>query len=275
MYPLTARARSVDIGRMFRCHPLSCACLALVCSCAGVSTPPPAVEAPAAATEDPIQLPKFAAPKTEASAATPAPVAQAPAGLPTTCAERKNGKFCLPDEAFVERLCKGSWPDLALIFFRKNTPWTRGYVSRQVNAWNATGGGMSTSAKLAVDEELIILRYRGNAGGIVVSGAAGGYDALRWDGTCVSLSGDEVRMQPNGTPKHAPIPWRKLEEKTQTTLLADTRIHQNFDRRRKDCQGETAGAGATPCERAEAALSWGIVFFVRSGGAIPEPSTLP
>jgi hypothetical protein len=134
---------------------------------------------------------------------------------------------------------------------------------------------MSTSAKLAVNEELIVLKHRANAGGIVVSGASGGFDVLRWDGTCVSLSGDEVSMRRPGLARFAPIPWRKLAEKTQTSLLSDTRIKQNFDRRRKDCQGDTSGPGLSPCERAEADLSAGIVSFIRSGGSVPDPADLP
>jgi hypothetical protein len=255
------------------CVALTFLCAAPACACSGASAEQPAPAAPDT-TVDPIQLPNLDARKKAEPAPPPAPPPAA-IPLPTACAERKNGKLCLPDDGFVERLCKGSWPDVSLIFFHKDSPWTRGYVARQVSAWNASGGGMSTSAKLTVDEELILLRYRGNAGGMVVSGAAGGYDALRWDGTCISLQGDEVRMHPQGIPKHAPIPWRKLEEKTQTTLLADTRIHQNFDKRRKDCQGETTGTGPTPCERAEAALSSMIVLYVRSGGAVPPPATLP
>jgi hypothetical protein len=248
------------------------ACCLLLASCGSAQEQPastPTLAAAPAPDDDPIPLPKFAAEEKKPEKPETHPI-------PTACAPSDNAKLCLPDQAFVEKLCQGVWPDIALTLFRKNSPWTRGYSTRVVQAWNASGGAMSTSAKLAAHEELILLKERANAGGIVVGGASSGFDALRWDGTCVSLSGDEVTMRRPGEPKFAPIPWRKLAEKTQTALLSDPRIKQSFDKRRKECQGDgVAIAGATPCDRAEASLSWGIVWFIRGGGAIPEPAELP
>ncbi|MBI5532976.1 MAG: hypothetical protein HY898_09690 [Deltaproteobacteria bacterium] len=252
---------------MYPARALAFLTAALVTGCGAAPPPPAPTPVPAtSAAPDPIPAPKAEAPKPEDK-----PVAE----LPTHCSESKNAKVCLPDQAFVERLCSGSWPDIALVLFRKESPWTRAYVVRPVNAWNAMGGAMSTSAKLPADEELIVLKHRSNPGGMVVSGASGGYDALRWDGTCVSLSGDEVTLRRPGLPRHAAIPWRKLAEKTQTSLLSDKGIKQSFDRRRKDCQGDATGPGPSPCERAESALSSGIVSYVRSGGAVPQPADLP
>ena len=46
--------------------------------------------------------------------------------------------------------------------FGKGTPWTRGYLRREVEAWNASGGVSSNDSKLALDEEVVTLRANMN-----------------------------------------------------------------------------------------------------------------
>ena len=214
-------------------------------------------------------LPPAPAPSVSASAAevpsSPPPQRPTPLAIPSSCAAPGDPKMCVFSREFAERLCGGSPnPDVALARFRKGTPWTRGYAAHPVQAWNASGGE-SASAMLASGEELLVVRMRGgDKSGMQINGSNGSFDALRWDGSCVSLSSDELTMRNPGIGKSASIPWRKLDEKTRDALLADKKVSEMFERRRKECND------ATPqCEKAEAALSRAIVDFVRGGGAVP------
>src|SRR5688572_20069850 len=115
-------------------------------------------------------------------------------GIPTECAS--SGEICTPPKGFVDRLCQDVYPNVALSMFRQGTPWTRGYMTRKTEAWNASGGA-SVAGFLEFDEEVILLKHRAAPkGGMQVSGAGGGYEALRWNGACVTLSGEEVTLRP-------------------------------------------------------------------------------
>ncbi len=232
---------------------------------ASCSSPPPPAASPA--------------PTAEASAApTAAPVAEEdkPFGkVPTACAETK-GKLCLPPAKFVKRLCNDSYPDVALLMLAKGTPWSRGYLRvKSVEAWNASGG-VSSSDKLVFEEEFIILSHREAAsGGIQVSGAGGGYDVLRWDGTCATLADEEVMLNVNN-PGHARIPWKRYEDKTRDALLADEKVNKWYTERRKECKGATMGDVSLKCQKADDALGKAVAEFVRNkGGSLPTPSRLP
>jgi len=193
--------------------------------------------------------------------------------LPTKC--KKKGEVCLPAEATVKKLCEESHPNVALHMFRKGTPFTRGYLTRKTNAWNASGGA-SDNSELAFDEEVIILRHRAaNAGGIQVSGATGGYDALRWDGSCVTLAGEEVTLRLPPRAKAARIEWKWLDEPVQESLRANEKVDAAYKARRKECKGATIGTVSLKCVKADAKLSDVIVEHVRSGGELAMPSKLP
>lgn len=223
------------------------------------AAPPPAETAAAAApTAKPVQEEK--------------PVE----ALPTACAGERSDKLCVPPAAFVKRLCAGFFPDVALTMLGKGTPWTRGYLRvKSVNAWNASGG-VSSNDKIVFDEEFVILTHREeNAGGIVVSGSTGAYDVLRWDGTCASLTGEEVTTRTPPAPKHAKIPWRSLDDKVRDALLASEKISKVASERKKECKGATIGEVSNKCEKADAMLSVVVVDYVRGGGALPPPSKLP
>ncbi len=239
-------------------------------SCAEVPAPEPSTPAAAksaapstSGTFTPVSIAPSADPP-------PAPVA-VKLDLPSACAPDSPAKLCVPEPSFVQRLCASAYPDVALVMFHKKSPWSRGYVTRAIDAWN-TASSLQSSSRLAIDEEVILVKQRSNPGGIVVSGASGGYEALRWDGTCVSLGGDEVSRHPRGLPKHAAIPWRRLDDRTQHALLDDPRVKESYEQRRKECQGTGTAA---QCDRAEAAMSRSIVFFVRAGGQVPTPASVP
>ncbi len=246
----------------------------LVCAACGGSTPAPEASpgseaAPSAAADQAKGADADAAAKKKADD-------EAARQIPTQCAQSGgDGKLCLPPWGFVKRLCQGFHPDVALTLFAKDSPFTRGYLTRDTEAWNASGG-VSSSDKMVFDEEVLILAHRApDTGGMVVSGAGGGYDVLRWDGTCASLMGEEVRLQRPPQPKHAAIPWKSLGEKTREALQADEKVGKVVTERRKECKGATMGSVSLKCEKADKQMSVVIVEFVRNGGTLPAPGPLP
>jgi hypothetical protein len=218
-------------------------------------------------------------PSVEASAApSAAPVAadDKPSDkLPTDCND-KSAKICVPPQPFVKRLCGGYFPDVALAMLAKGTPWSRGYLRvKSAEAWNASGG-VSSQDKIVFDEEFVILtRREANTGGMTVSGAGGGYDILRWDGSCASLQDEEVSLNAAPSPKAAKIPWKNLDDKVRDALLADEKIMKIYTERRKECKGATMGDVSLKCVKLDDQLSAVIIDYVRRGGAIPTPAKLP
>ena len=176
----------------------------------------------------------------------------------------------------MKRLCSGFYPDVALSMLSKGTPWSRGYLRvRSAEAWNASGG-VSSQDKIVFEEEFVLLtRREANTGGMQVSGAGGGYDVLRWDGSCASLQDDEVTLNASPSPKHAKIPWKNLDDKVQSALLADEKINKVYMDRRKECKGATMGDVSAKCVKLDEQLSVVIVGFLRKGGSIPPPAKLP
>lgn len=227
--------------------------------------------APAAPAPEPTPAPS-AAPTTAPSATSEAdkPFTQ----IPTEC-ETPGDKTCTPPKAFVKRLCGGFFPDVALAMFGKGTPWTRAYLRREVEAWNASGG-VSSSDKLVFDEEVLIMVFRAaDSGGMVVSGSTGSYDVLRWDGTCASLMGEEVTTRLPPAPRYAKIPWKSLSEPTREALLANDKVGKVVAERKKECKGATMGEVTAKCEKADNRLSTVVIDYVRSGGTLPAPSKMP
>ena len=232
----------------------------LLAAACGPSSPPPEAPAPSAVPS--------AAPA--ASAAPSAEPVEPAAELPTSC-ETKTDKWCLPPEAFVKRLCRGVYPNVALAMFGKGTPWTRVYLRvKSVEAWNASGG-LPSSEKIVFEEELLVLAHRQAAGGIKVSGAGNSIDVLRWDGTCASLMEEEISTRTFGSPKHAKVPWKILDDAIQKALLGDEKIQKASEARAQECKGD---AGAK-CEKADAKLNDLVVDYVRRGDTLPPPLKVP
>lgn len=198
-------------------------------------------------------------------------------GIPTKCAER-SGDICLPSNKFVKKICNGDYPTLAMKLFSAGTPWTRGYLTHETNAWNASGGG-SSNEKLKLDEEVLVLRHRkpsGEEGGIQVSGASGGYDALRWDGMCVTLDESELRFDPPHNPRNARLVWTRIEMDTREALKKDDTVRDMYIAYKKECKGVTVGAVSKKCEELDGKLSVVIANYVRtSGDSLPVPKKMP
>ena len=164
---------------------------------------------------------------------------------------------------------------MALALFAKASPWTRGYLKGDVEAWNASGG-VSSGDKLLFDEEVIVLVRRvSDAGGIQVSGAGSSFDVLRWDGTCATLSDGEMTTKAPPKPKAAKLKWKDLGEALQTKLIEDAGVAKINAERKKECKGVTMGDVNAKCVKAVDALSLAIVAYVRQGGDVPKPAALP
>lgn len=205
----------------------------------------------------------------------PEPTPEQAHELPTQCAPSTHSKLCVPPSAFVQRLCGGSFPTAILHLFRQGSPWTRGYVTRTLEAWNASGGAASNE-KLALDEEVLVVVHRVPApGGMVVSGASGGYDVLRWDGSCATLMAEELTLRRPSSPKAAKVVWRTIEDAAQEAMLADPKVSTAVSERRKECKGASMGDVSLKCEKADQKLSRVLVDYVRQGGALPAAKKLP
>ncbi len=247
---------------------LLCSSFAVAVGCGGTKP----AEAPTAETGPEAASPVETAAKEEDKAAEPTSGSGSAAGVPTDCF--KSGAICSPDPQFVKRLCNGKFPSLGLYLF-SNPKWTRGYLTRRTKAWNASGGA-SDSGWVEFDEEVLILYARvADTGGMQVSGAGGSFDALRWDGSCVTLQSEEVTMSKAPSPKYPPIDFRYLDDDTQEALRKDEKLNKAWQERRKECKGATSGEVSLKCVKADEGLTKSVISFVRGGGAIPEPKKLP
>jgi hypothetical protein len=259
----------------------SCAVMTTAAGCAAPQKPEPpdvrstallsaAIKTPAPATAE------SSGDKDEKTAAETKPE---PEPLPTACESEqplKDAKACLPPAPFAKKLCSGIYPEVALGMFAKGTPWTRVWLAGDVEAWNASGG-LTHRARLAFDEEVIVLSRHGAAsmGGIVMTGAQASFDVLRWDGSCVSVMEGELTTRRPPAPKPAPVPWGRLEETTRRALLASPKVKSTHAALEKACSSFESGAEKKPCAKAEKALMQAVVDYVRSGATLPTPARRP
>lgn len=242
--------------------------LALVTACGGTKP----ADAPANASSAEAAAESAPAAEDKAAPAADSGTSAASGSVPTTCF--KAGAVCSPDPQFVKRLCNGKYPSVGLYLF-SNPKWTRGYLTRRTQAWNASGGA-SDSGWVEFDEEVLILYARvADAGGMQVSGAGGSYDALRWDGSCVTLQSEEVTMSKAPSPKYPPIDFRYLDDDTQEALRKDDKVNKAWQERRKECKGAASGDVSMKCVKADEALTKTVIAFIRGGGSVPEPKKLP
>lgn len=218
--------------------------------------------------------PATAEAKPDASSKEQAEDEKASSELPKECA-KKDDKLCVPPVAFVNRLCQGNFPSVALALFKKETPWTRGYLTRKTKAWNASGGAAS-SDELEFDEEVLVLRHRAaDLGGMQVSGAGGGFDALRWNGSCVTLAKEELTLSTPPKAKNSRVEWRLIDDKMREAMRNDPKLDKAYKDRQKECKGATMGTVSDKCVKFDNALSDAIVSYVRGGGDVGKPERLP
>ena len=209
---------------------------------------------------------------TEAPAsATPEPPAET---VPSACAD-PSGADCVPPAAWVNALCNGVYAEVALVMFRGGTPWQRRYLLGKTRAVNASGGA-TVEGSLSRDEEVLVLRHRkADTSGVQIGDGSGQYDALRWNGSCVSLEAGEVTARRPGVPGQAHIEWSWLGDAMRSALRRDATVNEAFVARKKECRGATSGAVTKACERLDAKLDARIAEHVRSGPELPEPEQHP
>lgn len=244
--------------------------LLLIAACGGNKAQAPAASSPAMKEKSSEPASAEAKPESSAKDAEEEKTGE----LPKECA-KKDDKMCLPPSAFVNRLCQGNFPSVALALFKKDTPWTRGYLTRKTKAWNASGGAAS-SDELEFDEEVLVLRHRAaDLGGMQVSGAGGGFDALRWNGSCVTLAKEELTLSLPPKAKNARVEWRLIDDNMREAMRANEKLDKAYKDRQKECKGATMGTVSDKCVKLDAALSDAIVKHVREGGNVGKPDKLP
>lgn len=193
------------------------------------------------------------------------------AELPTQC--YTPGDLCLPPPDFVDRLCRAAHVGTAIRLFAKSSPFTRAYVRmREVRAVNLRGGPASDTS-LAFAEEVLLLARHGGSDEMQVSGV-GGYDVLRWDGTCATLSSDEVVTRVPAPPRYAPFAWKYLDDSVQEVLLQNDAIRSARAQERQRCRA-SGGETSASCRAAVERLNEHVVVAIRSGIELPVPEYMP
>ena len=217
----------------------------------------------------------------ESAAAKPTPSAEGAEStepsrvVPTACVA--DSALCAAPAHFVEQVCHGRYPDLALTMLAKGTPWRRGYVKVEklepVNMYE----GERNEEWLTFGEEVLILRTRGPAGhgGIQISGPTD-VDILRWDGTCATIRQEMLAPYPTNTSVPTPrIAWKYLGGPTQTALLTNPVVAHYSEKEAPACRGSTMKHPDAACDKASRKLTDAITVALRGGLALPEPSKLP
>jgi hypothetical protein len=182
---------------------------------------------------------------------------------------------CLPPVQWVDKLCSGVHPEVALHMFRGGSPWKRIYSRARAPAYNAAGGP-SSDERIEKGEELIALRRNGDSGsssaGAMSVADTSGYDLLRWNGSCVTLQDGEYSTKAPRRREHARVEWRWLGDAVRSALTSNGPVKEAYVARRKECKGVTFGSVSKKCVEREDSLVAAIVNYVRAGGELPEPN---
>jgi hypothetical protein len=254
------------------------ACLIAACgassSASGGATSVPAEEQ--SASEASEESPGTGA-DAETAAAEPASKASAepiPA-VPEACDSSRGADDCVPPPAWVKKLCNGVFAEVALYMFRGGTPWQRLYLLGKTRAVNASGGA-TVEGSLLRDEEVLVLRHRKtDASQMQIGDGSGQYDALRWNGSCVSLEGGEVTTRKPGRPGQSRIEWSWLGQGMRAALRKNEELNQAFQARQKECKGVTTGSVSKACEKLDQKFIDRVAEYVRSGAELPLPEDHP
>jgi len=195
--------------------------------------------------------------------------------MPTECVA--DSALCATPSHFVEQLCHGKYPDLALAMLAKGTPWRRGYLKVEklepVNMYE----GERNEEWLTFGEEVLILRTRGPGGhgGIQISGPTD-VDILRWDGTCATIRREMLAPYPTNTSVPTPrIAWKYLDGPTQSALLTNPVVAHYSEKEVPACRGSTMKHPDAACDRASRKLTDAITVALRGGLTLPTPAKLP
>jgi hypothetical protein len=212
---------------------------------------------------------------TETSDEAAAAAAEPALAVPDACDASRGEADCVPPAAWVNKLCKGVFAEVALVMFRGHTPWQRLYLRGKTRAVNASGGA-TVEGELTRDEEVLALRHRKtDAGQMQIGDGSGQYDALRWNGSCVSLEAGEVTPRKPGKPVQARIEWSWLGQGMRSALRKNEALNDAFQARQKECRGATTGAVSKACERLDVKFLDRLAEYVRSGAELPAPENHP
>jgi hypothetical protein len=181
-------------------------------------------------------------------------------------------EVCFPPKGFVERLCKATHPSVALVMFSKASPWKRGYLRGETKAWT-TAPGAQANDRLAQDEEVLVLQADASAESGIQYDAGASFYALRWDGSCVKLTQEEMLQAVPWGKKTPLVPFSYLDDGQQQSLRADSKIDAAYLAQRKACR--SAKRGDKTCSQAAKRLSDLVVGFVREGRELPDPAHRP
>lgn len=248
--------------------------LLTACGSSAQTASAPAPRMPEAPTQSKASAdapPAVTSPEPEPSSAEAAP---APT-VPTNC--EAGTEPCSTPAKFVERVCQGKYPELALVLLAKGTPWRRGYVKAQTVEPVNTYDGERSDEWLTFGEEVLILRTRGPASGrgIQMSGPTD-VDILRWDGTCATIR--QEMLAPYATDTRlltARVAWKYLDTPIQEALLKNAGVQHYSEKERPACRGSTMKHPDAPCDKASRKLTDAIALAVRAGIALPTPAKLP
>jgi hypothetical protein len=200
--------------------------------------------------------------------------AEAPVSLIPSC--EPDEEECLPPAPWVDKLCSGVHPEVALHMFRGGSPWKRIYSRARAPAYNGAGGPSLSEERVEKGEELIALRRnsdgRGSSAGQMSVGDTAGYDLLRWNGSCITLHDGEYSARAPSRREHARVEWRWLGDKVRSALTSDGTVNEAYVARRRECRGATLGRVTRKCVEREHSLVAAIVDYVRAGGELPEPN---
>lgn len=179
---------------------------------------------------------------------------------------------CFPEAKFVEKLCAGNFPGTALVLFAKGSPWLRMYMKGPGKAWSTAPG--AEEERMFFREEVLVLQDPARSKNEMSSEGASFY-ALRWNGSCVKLTEEELTDQPpwqKATPK---LRWEWLDDNLQGELRGAEPIEKAVVAMKKECRGARIGSTPPNCQKREQALSDLIVGHVRSGAELSDPTLVP
>lgn len=217
---------------------------------------------------------KGAAKAETASAPEAAPAANRE--IPLSCSGA--GQSCYPPAAFAHAVCKGKYPDLALVLFGKSSPWQRAYVKAEyVEPVNVYGG--PTDEQWMYFGEAVIVLFEHSAEGkhkgvVQVSGPVD-VDVLRIDGTCATVRREMLVGYVPGPMKSPYVVWKYLDAAMQEALLADEGVQQAHAAERKICRGESVTHPEEACAKAMNTLTQAILVALQRGVALPTPEKRP
>jgi hypothetical protein len=229
---------------------------------------------PAAAT---TPAPQPAAPAAAAPAATPtqAPATKLTHDLPTCTAP---GEECFAPRAFTEKICKGKYPDLALVLFAKGQPWQHLYVKAEhVEPVNVYAGPVDEQWMFFGEEVIVLSKGQGGATpkGVVQISGPEDVDVLRVDGTCATIRREMLVTYATGAMTTPHVVWKYLEPGMQQALLADKGVQKAQANERKICRSESVTHPEEACAKAMAALTQAVVAAVKQGLTLPMAEKRP